>query len=183
MRDSRQEVIRFWFEETAPSLWFQKNEEFDAMVRDRFLVTYEMARDGLCQAWSVDAEGSLALCIVLDQFPRNMFRGKPQAFATDEKALLAAKYAISKGFDQILPPPQRRFLYLPFEHSETLSDQRRSVELFGLMRDDDPVAYEYALRHLQVIEQFGRFPHRNEILGRATTPEEREYLEQPGSGF
>lgn len=183
MRDSRQEILRFWFEETPPALWFQKNDEFDADIRDRFFMTYEMARDGLCQSWSVDADGCLALCLLLDQFPRNMFRGQAQAFATDAQALLVAKYGISKGLDQVLPPPRRRFLYLPFMHSEIWPDQNRSVSLFLAMREDDPVAYEYALRHRQVIEDFSRFPHRNSVLGRQSTPEELEYLSQPGSGF
>lgn len=183
MRDTKQEIIHFWFEETEPQLWFQKNDDFDAMIRERFEVTYEMARDGLCNPWSDDAEGALALCIVLDQFPRNMFRGTAAAFATDEQALLVAKRAISKGFDQVLTPMKRRFLYLPFEHSENLTDQKRSVELFEAMKEDDPLGYEYAVRHLEVIEQFGRFPHRNRALGRENTPEEEVYLADPDAGF
>lgn len=183
MRDMKQEVIHFWFDETAPQLWFQKNESFDQTIRERFSVAYDMAARGLCQHWASDAEGALALCLVLDQFPRNMFRDTPAAFATDERALLCAKQAISKGFDQILSVPKRRFLYLPFEHSENLSDQRRCVALFEKIRDEDPMGYEYALRHLKVIEEFGRFPHRNAILGRTSTSEEEAYLAQPGAGF
>lgn len=177
MRDTRQEIIHFWFEETEPQLWFQKNEDFDLIVKERFLVTHEMARDGLCNAWSSDAEGCLALCLVLDQFPRNMFRGQAAAFETDEKALLTSKQAIHKGFDQVLEPVKRRFIYLPFEHSENILDQKRSVELFRSMEEDDPVGYDYALRHLAAIEKFGRFPQRNVALGRETTPEEQEYLD------
>lgn len=179
----RREILHFWFEESSPQQWFQKNDGFDRQIRDRFLVTYEMARDGLCDSWKQDAEGCLALCIVLDQFPRNMFRGDARAFSTDEKALAAARYAISKGFDQLVPPVRRRFLYLPFEHGENIDDQNKAVALFGKMKQDDPLGYDYALRHLEVIEKFGRFPHRNAVLGRKNTPEEEEYLARPDAGF
>ncbi|MCB1783267.1 MAG: DUF924 domain-containing protein [Alphaproteobacteria bacterium] len=183
MRDTKREVLAFWFEETAPAQWFQKNDAFDEEIRERFFVTYEMAASGLCEEWRKDSDGALALCLVLDQFPRNMFRNSPRAFDTDAAALLISKEAIHKGFDQILQPIRRRFLYLPFEHSENLQDQNRSVELFGTMKDTDPLGYEYAIRHLRVIEKFGRFPHRNAVLGRANTPEEDEYLATPGAGF
>ena len=183
MRDTKQEILHFWFRETEPQQWFQKNPDFDNEIRDRFLVTYEMARDGLCDAWRGDAEGCLALCILLDQFPRNMFRGHADAFATDEKALLIAKYAVSKGFDQVLSVIKRRFVYLPYEHSEAIEDQKKSVALFETMKKDDPLGYDYALRHLAVIEKFSRFPHRNAVLGRDNTPEEEEYLAKPGAGF
>lgn len=183
MRDTKQEVLRFWFEETSPPQWFQKNDGFDAEVRARFLTTYEMAVRGLCDEWQRQAEGTLALCIVLDQFPRNMFRGTPKAFQSDAQALLIARLAIGKGFDQILQPVKRRFLYLPFEHSENLEDQKKSVCLFMSMKDDDPMGYEYALKHLEVIEKFGRFPHRNALLGRDSTAEELQYLSLPGAGF
>lgn len=183
MRDTRQEVLHFWFKETEPQQWFQKNEDFDNEIRGRFLVTWEMARDGLCDSWNKDAEGCLALCIVLDQFPRNMFRGSPDAFATDGHALSVAKHAVSGGFDQVLAPVKRRFIYLPFEHSESLQEQEKSVALFAKIKDDDPVGYDYAVRHLEVIKEFGRFPHRNALLGRKNTPEEEEYLAKPGAGF
>lgn len=183
MRDTKHEIINFWFVETEPVQWFQKNETFDSQIRDRFHATWAMARDGLCDNWKGDAQGCLALAIVLDQFPRNMFRDTPEAFATDAQALLVSKYAIAKGFDQILLPEQRRFIYLPYEHSENLADQNKSVELFAKMKKDDPMGYEYALRHRDVIEKYGRFPHRNAILGRANSPEEQEYLAQPGAGF
>jgi uncharacterized protein (DUF924 family) len=183
MRDSRHEILHFWFEETEPAQWFQKNETFDAQLRDRFLQTYTMARDGLCDDWKQNAEGCLALILLLDQFPRNMFRDAPEAFATDGKALVAAKFTIARGYDQVLPFARRRFVYLPFEHSENLSDQKRSVQLFETMADEDPLSLEYARRHMRVIEQFGRFPHRNKILGRDSTPEEEAYLATPGAGF
>lgn len=183
MRDTRQEIIHFWFEETDPQQWFQANPEYDDMIRERFLVTYQMAKDGLCNDWAADAEGALALVILLDQFPRHMFRGKAEAFGTDEKALLFAKQAISKGYNQIIEPVKRGFLYVPFQHSEDLSDQNRSVELMTAMKDDNPAGYNYALRHHAVIEKFGRFPHRNVILGRQNTPEELEFLKEKPQGF
>lgn len=183
MRDTRQEVLKFWFEETAPAQWFQKNEAFDSEIRDRFHVTYDMAAKDLCADWARDADGVLALCLVLDQFPRNMFRGSAKAFATDEKALLIAKAAIHKGLDQLLSPIKRRFVYLPFEHSEVLADQKRSVQLFEAMKEADPMGHEYARRHYSVIERFGRFPHRNAILGRENTAEEIAYLAEPNAGF
>ena len=183
MRDTKKEVISFWFEETQPQQWFQKSDSFDADIRERFLVTYDMAKRDLCADWTKDAEGVLALCLVLDQFPRNMFRDSPKAFETDEKILLIVKGALHKGFDHLLSPTKRRFVYMPFMHSEDIVEQRRSVELFSSMKDDDPLSYDYALKHLEVIEKFGRFAHRNEVLGRESTPEELEYLSLPGAGF
>ncbi len=183
MRDIKQEILHFWFEETPPALWFQKSDDFDKQIHDRFSSAYKLAAEGLCDGWRDTADGALALCIVLDQFPRNMFRGHPDAFATDAKALGIAKFAIARGFDQTLPATRRRFLYLPFEHSEDLTDQDRSLSLFKSMQEDDPLGYDYAVRHHEVISRYGRFPHRNAILGRQNTPEEDEYLAQPGAGF
>lgn len=183
MRNSQQEILGFWFEEISPSLWFQNNPEFSATLKDRFFLAYEMARDGLCSGWKSDAKGCLALCVLLDQFPRIMFRDAREAFATDDKALLTAKHAVSKGFDQLVTPAKRRFLYLPYQHSEKLVDQRKSVEFFTKMERDDPLGKEYALRNLAVIEEFGRFPQRNAILGRENTPQEAEYLAHGAAGF
>lgn len=183
MKDSQREVLDFWFVETAPAQWFQKNDIFDDMIREEFMSVYDMAKSGLCDAWMKDADGCLALCVVLDQFPRNMFRNTARAYESDAKALEIAGHAIKKGFDQVLIPLKRRFLYLPFEHSEDLDNQVMSVQFFESMLDDDPMGYEYARRHLDVIERFGRFPHRNKILGRANTPEEEAYLSEPGAGF
>ncbi|MGE4313207.1 MAG: DUF924 family protein [Pseudobdellovibrionaceae bacterium] len=182
MKNSQKEVIDFWFEETQPQQWFQKNEDFDSLIKSRFLETYEAARNGYLDDWKKDADGCLSLLLLLDQFPRNMFRGTPQQFATDGKALLIAKHAVSKGLDQILQPVKRRFIYLPFEHSEQMADQKRSLELFEKVKGDDPLGYEYALRHYDVIDRFGRFPHRNKVLGRDSTPEEEAYLAEHG-GF
>lgn len=183
MKDSQREVLDFWFVETVPAQWFQKNDIFDDMIREEFMPVYEMARTGLCDAWMKDADGCLALCVVLDQFPRNMFRNTARAFESDEKALTIAGHAIKKGFDQVLAPLKRRFLYLPFEHSELLDNQLLSVQFFETMVDDDPLGLEYARRHLSVIERFGRFPHRNKILGRENTAAEEAYLAEPGAGF
>ncbi len=183
MRDTKKEVLSFWFEETQPQQWFQKDENFDSEISERFMLTYEMAKKDLCASWTQDADGVLALCIVLDQFPRNMFRGSPKAFETDEKALLLAKEAIHKGFDQILSPERRHFIYMPFMHSEDINEQKRSVELFKSMREDNELSYNYAVKHMEVIEKFGRFPHRNKVLGRKTTKEEQKYLNLPGAGF
>lgn len=177
------EVLRFWFGEGAErgrahKRWFEKNSTFDAEIRDRFLPLYEqLARSG---DWLSGRDDSLARIVVLDQFPRNMFRGTARAFAADSLALAAAKHAVAQGYDRDLLPVEKQFVYLPFEHSESLADQERSCELMKLLGED---LYDWALRHKRIIERFGRFPHRNEILGRASTPEEIEFLKQPGSGF
>lgn len=178
MRDMKHEVIRFWFEETAPQQWFQKSPDFDELVRSRFLPVYETAREGGCDSWAQDAEGALALCIVLDQFPRHMFRGAPQAFAADGQALSVVRDAVKKGFDQVLEPVKRGFLYLPFQHSEDLAEQERSVKLYTAMKNENPAGYMYALRHHEAIVRFGRFPHRNAVLERESMPEELEFLKE-----
>lgn len=176
MRDTKYEIIHFWFEETEPQQWFQSSSILDERIAERFGVNYDMAKDGLCNNWAIDAEGALALIIVLDQFPRHMFRGTPQAFETDQNALLIAKEAVHKGFDQVLEPVKRGFLYLPFQHSEILSDQKKSLQLYGAMADTNPAGDMYAKRHFEPIEKFGRFPHRNEVIGRESTEEEIEFL-------
>ncbi len=183
MRDTKNEIIHFWFEETEPQLWFQNNAEFDTEVKERFGVTYDMAKDGLCNDWNVDEEGALALCLLLDQFPRRIYRGSAAAFETDEKALLVAKQAVSKSFDQLLSPEKRFFIYLPFEHSENMSDQKRNLDLFKSMERENPIAYRTAQRRFAVFERFGRFPERNAALERESTPEELEYLSQDAEGF
>lgn len=182
MKDSQEDILKFWFEDTSPQQWFQVNPDFDAGIRTRFHAQYEKAKAGILDDWRKNADGCLALCLLLDQFPRNMFRGTAQAFATDGKALVVAKFAVAKGFDQVLVPIKRRFLYLPYEHSEHLGDQQKCVELFEKMKKDDPLGHDYALKHLKVIEEFGRFPHRNKIVGRQSTPDEEHYL-AAGGGF
>jgi uncharacterized protein (DUF924 family) len=187
------DILQFWFdrppdesgEGNARKVWFKKSPDFDREVRMRFLSVYDRAIAGQLDDWKETPEGCLALVIVLDQFPRNMYRGQPQSFATDAKALAIAETALNRGFDQCLPPVQRWFLYIPFMHSENLEHQRRSVQLFSTLKDDPDVAsaYPFAIRHQEVVERFGRFPHRNDILGRENTPEEAEFLKQPGSSF
>lgn len=182
------EVLRFWFgEPRGPrrKAWFEKDPAFDAEVRRRFLPLYESLAAGAHAGWLGDAERCLARIVVLDQLPRNMFRGLPRAFATDGHALQAARHAVERGYDRGMLPVERLFTYLPFEHSESLDDQRRACELLeplaAFPETDD--AYRYALAHRAIIERFGRFPHRNATLGRPSTPEELEFLRQPGSGF
>ena len=186
------EVLDFWFgREGEPgygefrTAWFEKNPAFDEEVRDRFLGAHEDAAAGLYDGWLEEARGALALAILLDQFPRNMFRGDPRTYATDEKAREVARYALERALDRELPPFQRQFLYMPFMHSEDLEDQRRSVELFRALADEPGATdvTEYAVGHMEIVRRFGRFPHRNEVLGRATTPEEAEFLKGPGSSF
>ena len=192
MRSSPADVLAFWFgSEGKPgygefrSQWFQKDEAFDREVTDRFGDLYERAAAGELDGWREEAESCLALVIVLDQFPRNMFRGDARTHTTDGQALDAAKYAIERALDRELPAFQRMFLYMPFMHAEGVEDQRRSVELFeGLAAEPGgPDVGEYAVGHRVIVERFGRFPHRNAILGRETTPEEAEFLTQPGSSF
>jgi len=186
------QILDFWFGKPDEAdygkprkVWFTKNPEFDQEVRSRFLIDYQQAAAGHLDDWKASPLGCLALIILLDQFPRHMFRGQPQAFATDPQALAYAQHTVAQGFDKELLPIQRGFVYLPFEHSENLAHQRQAIELFSTLKDYPECAsgVDYAHRHLKVIERFGRFPHRNEILGRETTPEEAEFLKQPGSSF
>ena len=186
--ESHLEVLQFWFGEPRgprQKRWFEKDPAFDAEVRSRFLPLYEALARSAQGTWLDGATHCLARIVVLDQFPRNMFRGTPQAFATDPLALQAARHALDRGYDHGLLPVERLFLYLPFEHSESLEDQERACELCrplaAFPETDD--AYRYAVAHRDIIARFGRFPHRNAVLGRASTPEEAEFLEQPGSGF
>jgi uncharacterized protein (DUF924 family) len=180
-------VLDFWFgapdwrERGRPRQeWFRKSDAFDAELRRRFLPLWERAARGELERWRATPLASLALTIVLDQFPRNMFRGDARAFSTDAQALAAATAAVERGFDRLLAPAERTFVYLPFEHAEDLAAQRRSLELF---RVGDPDNLEWARRHYEIIERFGRFPHRNAVLGRESTAGEIEFLKQPGSSF
>ena len=192
MQTSPFEVLALWFgSEGEPgygefrSRWFQKDDAFDREVTDRFGNLYEQAAAGELDHWREEAEGCLALIIALDQFPRNMFRGDAKTHATDGRALDAAKYAVERALDRELPPLQRMFLYMPFMHSENVENQRRSVELFeGLAGEPGgPDVVEYAVGHRDIVERFGRFPHRNALLGRETTPKEAEFLTRPGSSY
>ena len=165
--------------------WFEKSALFDAEVRSRFLGLYERAAAGELGAWQCTPLSALALAVVLDQFPRNMFRGEARAFAADALALRVARGIVGLRFDAVLRPVERWFAYLPFEHAEDLAAQRRSLALFGGLAQDreSAGAANYALKHYEIIARFGRFPHRNAILGRESTPEEVEFLAQPGSSF
>jgi uncharacterized protein (DUF924 family) len=185
-------ILNFWFgheDEVGYGkrrlVWFAKDSEFDSKIQTYFQQDYEEARAGQLDYWKESPKGCLALLLLLDQFPRNMFRGTPKAFATDSQALHIADYGIAQCFDQELLMVQRWFIYLPFQHSEDLKRQHQSVKLFRQLGNnpDNQDAIDFAIRHLKIIERFGRFPHRNDILGRATTPEEEEFLRQPGSSF
>lgn len=177
------EILKFWFEESTPQQWFQKNEDFDKAITSRFQHDYDSAVQGQYDDWRDTAKGCLALIILLDQFPRNMFRDTPKAFASDTKALDIAKHAIAQKFDEGLSVDEKTFMYLPFEHSENIDDQKTSLNLFKPTESDNPIYYDYAKKHYDVIKEFGRFPHRNKILGRVNTPKEEEYLAKPDSGF
>ena len=184
------EILDFWFGGEAErgqfrEVWFKKDEDFDREISTRFRGDYETAVSGGLGDWQDSERGCLALILLLDQFPRNMFRGDARAFATDHRARAVADHAVSEGMDLALPPIQRMFVYLPFEHSENVEDQRRSIELFLALDEelDGPDLLSYARRHAEVISRFRRFPHRNAALGRDTTPEEAEFLEEPGSSF
>ena len=192
MQTSASDVLDFWFGRREDpgygefrDAWFRKDGAFDAEVIDRFGGLYERAASGELDGWREDAEGCLALVICLDQFPRNMFRGDARTHATDTKALETAGYAVERALDRELPPFQRMFLYMPFMHAESVGDQRRSVELFEALAAEPggPDVTEYAAGHRDIVERFGRFPHRNSLLGRETTPEEAEFLTQPGSSY
>ena len=175
------EVLAFWFEELTPDDWFGGGDEVDDRIRERFLALHEALRDGVPESWRATARGMLAAVIALDQFPRNMYRGAREAFAADPTALALATEGIELGLDRELSNDERKFFYLPFEHSEDPAVQARSVELFAALEDEDTLGY--ALRHKEIIDRFGRFPHRNEALGRESTPEELEFLTEPDSSF
>lgn len=180
--ESIQAIIDFWFVQHGPGDWFAENPDFDEAIRQNFLTVYEqLSKSGLPEHWRQSAQGYLAAILVLDQFPRNLFRQQPRAFATDAQALELAREAVTVGLDRELPETQRVFVYMPFQHSEVLADQQRSCELFRELGND--YYTDYAVRHLEVIQRFGRFPHRNAILGRENTVAEQAYLAQPGSGF
>lgn len=173
-------VLDFWFNYCGPEEWFGKDEAFDDKIRETFLHVYEAAKAGELEDWKETSSTCLALIIVLDQFPRNMFRGTRKAFATDRQALRYAKHLMDTGIHYSLGETERVFVFLPYEHSEDPDDQARSVKYFGLLEDKSYL--EWAEKHKDVIDRFGRFPHRNAILGRETTPDEQAYLDD-GGGF
>lgn len=179
-------LIDFWFgppgdprREQHREIWFRATEEFDAALRREFLTDYEAAAAGALRSWEASPEGALALVLLLDQVPRNIFRGTPRAYSTDAAACAAADRALESGFDQMVPPPWRLFFYMPFHHSEDLADQRRSVALFDALprnRDRRGALRRYGCPYIEVIERFGRFPHRNKILGRQSTSAELAFM-------
>jgi uncharacterized protein (DUF924 family) len=171
------DVLAFW-RAAGPKKWFAKNDAFDAEIRTRFLPTYEAAADGALADWEETPDGALALTIVLDQFPRNMFRHDARAFTADATARAVADRALARGFDRQVPSGERLFFYLPFEHSETMADQERCCALVRTLGDADLL--RWAELHADVIRRFGRFPHRNAVLGRTTTPAEKVYLDSDG---
>jgi uncharacterized protein (DUF924 family) len=171
------DILAFW-RTAGPDKWFEKNDAFDGEIRECFLATYAAAAAGRLAAWEEDAEDALALVIVLDQFPRNMFRGDARTYAADPLARAVAQRAIARGFDQAYVPPERRFFYLPFTHSEDLADQERCVALNRAAADEEGT--KWAELHADIIRRFGRFPHRNSSLGRATTAEQQAFLDAGG---
>lgn len=185
-------VLDFWFGRPGSEeygkprkIWFEKNHAFDAELRSHFGFLQSEAAQGRLDAWQARPKSALALILLLDQVPRNIYRGKPRSFATDPRALAIARNTVAKGFDCGMTTVERCFVYLPFEHAEDRASQRESLRLFAGLRNDagSESNIDYARRHHEIIARFGRFPHRNQILGRESTPEEIEFLKQPGSGF
>ena len=176
-----QKILNFWFEEITPAQWWKKDDAFDALLVERFLGLHGQASLGELFAWRTSPEGRLAEIILLDQFSRNMFRDTPAAFATDPMSLTLSQEAVACGADQALTSAQRNFLYMPYMHSESLLIHEVAVELFG--NNGNQSTLEFELKHKRIIERFGRYPHRNKILGRESTAEEIEFLAGPGSSF
>jgi uncharacterized protein (DUF924 family) len=172
------EIVAFW-REAGANKWFAKDAAFDNDIRRRFLPTYEAAAAGKLASWEQTAERALALLILLDQFPRNMFRGQARAFATDPLAMAVTASAIIRGFDAQVPAELRAFFYVVFEHSENLADQKHGIAFYKAAGDAEGL--KWAELHADIIRRFGRFPHRNAALGRKTTPEEQAFLD--GGGF
>lgn len=174
------EVLDFWAS-AGPEKWFGKDEAFDQACRERFLLTHEAAARGDLNEWELSPRGALALCLLLDQLPRNMFRGTRRAYRTDDTALMVADRAIERGHDKAVEPALRRFFYTPFMHSEELAAQERSVALNEALAD--PEAIKWARHHRDIIGRFSRFPHRNAVLGRESTKEEETFLASEEGAF
>lgn len=176
-----QEVLNFWFHEIDPTMWWQKSAQFDAQIKQRFGDLHRQAVQSELYQWRDSPQGALAEIIILDQFSRNIYRDQPQAFAADSMALALAQAALKLGYRQQLSPTETVFLYLPFMHSESLLIHEQAVKLYTELGKADNLEFEY--KHKAIIERFGRYPHRNKILGRVSTSEEEEFLNQPGSSF
>lgn len=175
------DILRFWFDEIKPSQWWTADDEFDQLLQVRFGSLHQQAAYCELSAWRREAAGRLAEIIILDQFSRNIYRNQPKAFAQDSMALVLAQEAIAAGVEKLLSPVERSFLYMPFMHSESRVIHETAVELFAANGIDEN--YDFELKHKVIIDRFGRYPHRNEILQRESTPEEIEFLKQPGSRF
>ena len=175
------DVLAFWFNEATPAQWWSKAAAFDRLIETRFGTLHAAASRGELYAWRSRADGRLAEIIVLDQFPRNIFRDRPQSFATDALALVLAQEAVAAGADRTLDPARRAFLYMPYMHSESPLIHAQAVKLFAAPGMENNLAFE--LRHQAIIDRFGRYPHRNAILGRQSTADEIEFLQTPGSAF
>ncbi len=169
-----QQIVDFWFSAAVSKLWFKSTPEFDRQLRDDYEATWQQARDGEFDHWRDSAVGCLALVIVLDQFPLNMFRGDALCYSTEAASIEVARHALAQGFDRELDGKQRAFLYMPFMHSEALEDQQLALELFDQPGLEDNL--RFARHHHDIVSRFGRFPHRNAALGRVNTPAEDEYL-------
>ncbi|GAA6169257.1 DUF924 family protein [Sessilibacter corallicola] len=176
-----QQVIDFWFSELEPKMWWIKDSEFDANIERRFGRVHRQAMDGELYEWRTSPLGALAEVLVLDQFSRNIFRDKPEAFACDSQALVLAQVAVENQFDEKLSVVERSFLYMPYMHSESKLIHEQAIILFTKLGNKDNLRFEQ--RHKDIVDRFGRYPHRNKILGRESTEEEIEFLKQPGSGF
>jgi uncharacterized protein (DUF924 family) len=185
-------LLDFWFGapgapdcDVPRKVWFRSDAAFDAALRDAFLADQRRAAAGECARWLAACDSALALMLLLDQLPRNLYRGEAAAFACDPLARSAARGAIARGYDRMLPPVRRSFVYLPFEHSEALADQDLALALYAAMPSGPHYdgGLEYARRHHKVIARFGRFPHRNRALGRVSTPEEEAFLAGPDAPF
>lgn len=175
------DVLRFWFDEIEPAQWWRADPAFDQTLRERFATVHRAALRGELSAWRARPEGRLAEVVVLDQFSRNLHRGSALAFAADPMALALAQEAVGGGHDQALPPQRRLFLYMPYMHSESALVHETALRLFEALGLASNLDFER--RHKAIVDCFGRYPHRNAILGRESTPEELEFLKQPGSSF
>jgi len=200
MHEEAQAILQFWFgratespalAEEQSALWWQSTREQDNEITERFLALHEQAASGALDVWQDDPYGRLALILLLDQFPRNMFRRTPRAFATDPQALELCQYGVRKALDSVLHPVERVFFYLPMEHAENSAMQKMCLLMMGTLRNEALAewkpyfqnTFKFAQEHQRIIQLFGRFPHRNEILGRETTPEERDWLEHSRLDF
>ena len=190
MKSLAPEILRFWFGEAAEygkvhKRWFEKDPAFDALVTQRFEALHQDMRNGMHREWLDNPRDCLARIIVLDQFPRHIYRGRAESFSSDALALAAAKHLVANGWDKNLLPVERMFAYLPYQHSESLEDQNRALELYQALKGFPETAdtERYAIAHQDIVQRFGRFPHRNAALGRPSTAEELEFLKKPGSSF